>query len=552
MIHLSVCRELLLSIQLFPEVLLSDFLRYLIVASWAYLFFWVIFKKKWSHRIIQSKPLKVRQMWFEFRYSMSTVCIFALVGWGITVAKRAGYTQIYNDPGEYGWGWFLISIPLIILIHDAYFYWIHRFMHHPKLFKKIHLVHHRSTNPSPWAAYSFHPLEALLEAGIFPLVVFTLPASSWALFIFLIYMITRNVLGHLGIEFLPGWFIRNKWINWHTSTTHHDLHHKYFHYNYGLYFTWWDKWFGTEHSRYRETFEKITDTRGGDSSKKEEVKGVRTNLNTKLHKRVLGIFWVLGIVLSVSTQAQSVEGVWQTYHEKNGHPLSLIQIKENHGRIEGEVAKIYLQPWEGEDPICAKCLGKRNGQRVIGMEFLWGFSKEGNTWKKGKILDPATGEIYASKLWLENDTTLKVRGYGGPLNMLYRTQTWTRKKRSKKVTGVWETIDDQSGTPQSLVELVEKEGQLSGRILKIILQAWEGEDPICRSCPGEKKAAKIVGMTILWDFKWGGNQWEEGHILDPGNGKVYASSMWLTDESTLKVRGYWGPFYRTQTWKRVD
>jgi sterol desaturase/sphingolipid hydroxylase (fatty acid hydroxylase superfamily) len=87
--------------------------------------------------------------------------------------------------------------------HDAYFYWALRLMHHPKIFKHVHLVHHRSTNPSPWAAYSFHPIEAVLEAGIFPLIVFTIPMHSLALVTVLIYMITRNVLGHLGMEILP-------------------------------------------------------------------------------------------------------------------------------------------------------------------------------------------------------------------------------------------------------------------------------------------------------------------------------------------------------------
>jgi sterol desaturase/sphingolipid hydroxylase (fatty acid hydroxylase superfamily) len=93
------------------------------------------------------------------------------------------------------------------------------------------LVHHRSTNPSPWAAYSFHPVEAVVEAGIFVVIVFTIPAHGLALFAFLLYMIVRNVLGHLGIEFLPKNFLHNHWLRWHTTTTHHDLHHKCFDHN---------------------------------------------------------------------------------------------------------------------------------------------------------------------------------------------------------------------------------------------------------------------------------------------------------------------------------
>ncbi len=243
---------------LFQHVLLADFLRYFITASAIYFIFWVILIKRLQHRIIQKKPLQTKKMWLEFGYSMSTVVIFACIGFCIILLKNAGYTLIYDNFAARGKVWFFGSIGLMVLLHDAYFYWTHRLMHHPKIFHHIHLVHHRSTNPSPWAAYAFHPVEAVVEAGIFVLIVFAIPAHGLALLAFLIYMIVRNVLGHLGIEFLPKSFIKNRWVNWHTSTTHHDLHHKHFDSNYGLYFTWWDRWFGTEHREYRQAFEEVT------------------------------------------------------------------------------------------------------------------------------------------------------------------------------------------------------------------------------------------------------------------------------------------------------
>ncbi len=159
------------------------------------------------------------------------------------------------------------------------------------------------------------------------------------------------------------------------------------------------------------------------------------------------------------------------------------------------------------------------------------------------------------KLWLENTNTLKVRGYAGPMDLLYRTQTWQLQEAdsdNNPVTGIWQTIDDKNGKPKSIVEIFEKDGILSGRILKINLQPWEGEDPICIECTGDLKNEKIVGMTILSDFKKDGNEWSDGKIMDPGNGKTYTSSICLEDNDTLKVRGYWGAFYRTQVWKRTD
>jgi uncharacterized protein (DUF2147 family) len=79
----------------------------------------------------------------------------------------------------------------------------------------------------------------------------------------------------------------------------------------------------------------------------------------------------------------------------------------------------------------------------------------------------------------------------------------------------------------------------------------EGTDPVCTECDGELKNTKIVGMRIIWDFKKEGNTWEGGKIMDPGNGNTYSSSLWLIDSTTLKVKGYLGPFFRSQIWKRV-
>lgn len=245
-------------LEIFPDILVIDFLRYFIAASAAYLIFWVIFIKQWQHRIIQKKFPTFKKMSYEFRYSMSTVFIFSLNGLFIHSMITEGNTQVYFEMGEHSWMYLLFSFALMLLIHDAYFYWAHRLMHHPKLFKHVHLVHHRSTSPTPWAAYSFHPIEAQIEAGVYYLFVFIFPVHVGALLVFLIYMISRNVIGHLGIEILPNWFIKNKFINWHTTTVHHDMHHKLFDCNYGLYFTWWDNWFGTTHEKYEETFDEVT------------------------------------------------------------------------------------------------------------------------------------------------------------------------------------------------------------------------------------------------------------------------------------------------------
>jgi sterol desaturase/sphingolipid hydroxylase (fatty acid hydroxylase superfamily) len=130
-------------------------------------------------------------------------------------------------------------------------------MHQPSIFKIFHLVHHKSTNPSPWAAYAFNPLEAVVEAGILPVFVFTLPLHVTHTFIFFFIMIVYNVYGHLGYELYPKGFNKNfigKWIN---TSINHNQHHQFFKGNYGLYFLWWDRWMNTLRSDYDKQFDAV-------------------------------------------------------------------------------------------------------------------------------------------------------------------------------------------------------------------------------------------------------------------------------------------------------
>ncbi|GBF51014.1 C-5 sterol desaturase [Leptospira ryugenii] len=234
-------------------------LRYFLFAGIAYGVFWKKLRERISHRIIQAKLPEFQKIRTEIKFSLSTMVIFGLVGVGIFWAKSAGYTKIYKNISDFGWPYFLFSIIAMIVIHDAYFYLTHRLMHHRSIYRYVHEVHHRSTNPSPWAAFAFHPYEAVIEAGIVPLVVLIMPVHGLAIFIFLLFMTFLNVLGHLSIELYPKGFVRNPLTNWNNTTTHHNMHHRYFQCNYGLYFNWWDKLFKTNHNQYAKEFERITE-----------------------------------------------------------------------------------------------------------------------------------------------------------------------------------------------------------------------------------------------------------------------------------------------------
>ena len=236
-------------IDIFPSVALRINSRYFIFAGCSFLLFYVLLKNKLQSRKIQDDFPAKTEYRREIIFSLISMSIFALIATFIFSVARP-YTFLYQDINQYGYPYFFLSIGLMVLIHDAYFYWMHRLMHHPFLYRKIHLIHHRSTNPSPWTAYAFHPIEAVIEAGILVLIVFVLPCHVMALISFFLFQIMYNVYGHLGYELYPAKLNQHKWGKWLNTSVAHNQHHHHFEGNYGLYFTFWDRLMGTLRADY--------------------------------------------------------------------------------------------------------------------------------------------------------------------------------------------------------------------------------------------------------------------------------------------------------------
>ena len=122
--------------------------------------------------------------------------------------------------------------------------------------------------------------------------------------------------------------------------------------------------------------------------------------------------------------------------------------------------------------------------------------------------------------------------------------------QNSAIIGQWQTIDDKTGKPRSIVEIYEQAGKINGKIVQLFRKPEEDPDPICRKCTDSRKDQKVMGMVILEQLELTGKEWSGGKILDPANGKIYDCKIWL-EEGKLKVRGYLGLFFRTQTWQRV-
>jgi lathosterol oxidase len=233
------------------HILGFDFLRYALTAAIVYGVLWVLLSERLSGRRILDGGRTTGGIPREIGYSMLTVLIFATNGLLVFSLKSAGCTRIYSGIAEYGWAYWWLSVAVIIVVHDAYFYWTHRLLHRGWWFRHVHSVHHRSTSPTPWAAYSFHPVEAVIQAVFLPLFVLAIPIHDAAIFVFLLHMIVNNCVGHSGFEILPWRAATRGWLRWKTTVTHHHFHHARNRGNYGLYFTWWDRLCRTEDASHR-------------------------------------------------------------------------------------------------------------------------------------------------------------------------------------------------------------------------------------------------------------------------------------------------------------
>ena len=128
------------------------------------------------------------------------------------------------------------------LIRGTHFYFIHRLLHHPFLFKHVHITHHRNVNTGPWSGISMHPIENIIYQSS-PLIHFIIPSDPVVVVIHLILVTLNPAFTHSGFE-----KVMNKETKILDSADfHHQLHHRYYDCNYGNMDVPLDVWLGTHH-----------------------------------------------------------------------------------------------------------------------------------------------------------------------------------------------------------------------------------------------------------------------------------------------------------------
>lgn len=234
-----------------------NIIRYFIIAGLAFTLCYKLFAKPLQSFKIQARNARTSDFFREIKHSLQTSLTIAVVAFIILKSPLRGYTQTYTGIYDYPLWYIPVSLILALIIHDTYFYWMHRLLHSQRLYKYTHAVHHRSVNPSPFTAYSFHILEAITEALVLIPIVLLIPTHRLTIALFTLTSFMINVYGHLGYEIAPRW-LRKTWLfEVLTTSVYHNMHHSKFRGNYGLYFRLWDRLLRTENPEYVREYDRL-------------------------------------------------------------------------------------------------------------------------------------------------------------------------------------------------------------------------------------------------------------------------------------------------------
>ena len=236
--------RMLLSL-LAPASLLGSFavlfaggvLFYIFTSGTSYLYYCVWRRERFFPGWDPSTPTEHAQRRAEWTWAFYNLLGNAVLTAPIHHALITGRTKIYFDFQDHGWGWYAASFAVVLLFTEPLVYWAHRILHHPFLYRHIHVHHHKFRTPSPWTSMAFHPLDSFAQAAPHHLLIFLLPLHVSVYGFFLMFLQVWSTFIHERVT----------WVHWSAInyTAHHTLHHKLNKSNYGQFFTFCDRLFGS-------------------------------------------------------------------------------------------------------------------------------------------------------------------------------------------------------------------------------------------------------------------------------------------------------------------
>ncbi|KAL4228885.1 Lathosterol oxidase [Mactra antiquata] len=223
----NVTRQL---ISLFIIATLGGYVLYLLLATLSYFFIF-------DHRLMKHPHFLKDQVRLEIIYTCKSVPCMALPTVVLFFMEVRGYSKLYDNVdsklGLLGVG---VSAFTFILFTDSLIYWIHRFLHHKLVYKHIHKDHHKWKIPTPFASHAFHPVDGFLQSVPYHIYPFLFPLHKGLYLFLFVFVNVWTISIHDGDYRVPNIF--KPFIN---GSAHHTDHHLFYNYNYGQFFTLWDR-----------------------------------------------------------------------------------------------------------------------------------------------------------------------------------------------------------------------------------------------------------------------------------------------------------------------
>eukprot|EP01101_Sappina_pedata_P003164 TRINITY_DN13391_c0_g1_i1.p1 TRINITY_DN13391_c0_g1~~TRINITY_DN13391_c0_g1_i1.p1 ORF type:complete len:298 (-),score=92.58 TRINITY_DN13391_c0_g1_i1:81-920(-) len=178
-----------------------------------------------------------KQIRTEIGIAMESFPLMAVLITPFPVLLQLGYGKVYYSVDDYGWLYLFLSIPLFIITTDFSIYWIHRGLHHRLLYKRIHKLHHTYKYTTPFSSHAFNFVDGWAQGVSYYLFCFIFPLHHIVFLGMFFFVNMWTISIHDQVDFQGNGIL--------NSTGHHTIHHVEFNYNYGQYFTLWDRVFGT-------------------------------------------------------------------------------------------------------------------------------------------------------------------------------------------------------------------------------------------------------------------------------------------------------------------
>lgn len=218
-------------VSLYSIVCVGGAFLYLLPATFMYFFFF-------DHRLMKHEKFIPGQVKLEIMYALWSIPYMSIPTCFLFVLELQGYSKLYEniDDMPYGKVYLVLNIVLFLLFTDMCIYWIHRWLHLPIFYGPIHKPHHRWLVCTPFASHAFHPIDGFMQSLPYHLYAFIMPMHKLQYLILFTLVNFWSTSIHDEVYAVPK--ILQPFVN---GSAHHTDHHLYFNYNYGQYFTLWDR-----------------------------------------------------------------------------------------------------------------------------------------------------------------------------------------------------------------------------------------------------------------------------------------------------------------------